>query len=267
MRRALLLTLVAMTVAAASSDAQVIVSLLRPPPNQLRMADLWKITLTNTTGQTLQVYLRGFVTEVVAGQIADAQSKVFSLPPGTHFLTGNDVSPITVNEAREPYKGIATATGTVPSGEYEVCVYVKLASNDEDLGHDCYTQRIEQVTPSIPVSPGNESYVMETWPTFVWTPPVPLPDGIRPEYTIRIVEVIGEQTGYDAMTSNPAWYTRDGILTSIFVYPTSARSFQVGKRYAWQISARAETLSLGESEIWSFTYGPNPDDPTLNDDE
>lgn len=267
MLRLLVLFPAALLAMAATSDAQVMVTLLRPPPNQLRAADLWKITLTNTTDQTLQVYLRGFVTEITAGQIADAQSKVFSLPPGTQYLTGNDVAPIKVNEAREPYKGIVTATGTVPSGEYEVCVYVKLASNDEEVGHDCYTQRIEQVTPSIPVSPGNETYVNETWPTFVWTPPVPLPDGIRPEYTIRIVEVVGEQTSYDAMTSNPAWYTRDGILTSIFVYPTSARSFQVGQRYAWQISARAATLSLGESEIWSFTYGPNPEDPTLDDDD
>jgi len=249
----------------SAAYGQITVSLLRPPPNQLRAADLWRITLVNPTAETIEVYLRGFVTEVVAGQIADAQTRVFRLAPGTHLLDGNDVSPVKVNEAREPYKGIVTATGTVPSGEYEVCVFVKLASNDEDLGHDCYTQRIEQVTPSIPVSPANEAYVMDTWPTFVWTPPVPLPDGIRPEYTIRIVEILGEQTGYDAMTSNPAWYTTDGILTSIFVYPTSARLFQVGRRYAWQISAKAGELPLGESEIWTFTCGPTPEDELLND--
>jgi len=253
--------------ATAVAEGQITLSLLRPPPNQLRAADLWKITLINPTDQTLRIYLRGFVNETAAGQIADAQTRVFDLPPGTHLLDGNAVSPIQVNQAREPYKGIITATGTLPSGEYEVCVYAKLASTDEEIGHDCYTQRIEQVTPSIPVSPASDAYVNETWPTFVWTPPVPLPDGIRPEYTVRIVEVLGEQTPYDAMTSNPAWFTRDGILTSIFVYPTSARSFLAGHRYAWQISARAGSLPLGESEIWSFSYGPSPEDPTMNDEQ
>ncbi len=269
-RRSIFLSLPLLLLAAATAlhaQGQVMVTLVRPPDNQVRVADLWRVTLTNLTQQTYSVYLNGIVTETTDGEIVNAESKIFDLPPGTHVLDGNLLSPIKVNSSREPYKRIVIATGTVPSGEYEVCVYVKEAGTGLELGHDCYSTRVEQVTPSIPVSPGDGDRVEDLYPTFVWTPPVPVPPRLQPHYTIRIVEIIGRQTPYDAMLSNPAFFKQEDIPVSLFSYPSGARYFQPGKRYAWQISASAQGFPLGESEIWSFFYRPTEQEILMNEEE
>ena len=263
---AIVITFLLLSVA-AQAQGEVMVTLVRPPDTQVRVADLWKVTVTNLTQGTLSVYLNGIVIETTDGEVVNAESKIFDLPPGTHILDGNQLSPIKVNSSREPYKKIVIATGTVPSGEYEVCVYVKAAGTGIVLGHDCYSTRIEQVTPSIPVFPGDGDRVEDLYPTFVWTPPVPVPPQLQPRYTLRIVEIIGRQTPYDAMLSNPAFFKQEDIPVSLFSYPSSARFFQPGKRYAWQISASADGFPLGESEIWSFLYRPTEQDILMNEEQ
>lgn len=240
--------------AAAGASAQISVVLFQPPPNQLRVSDLWRIQLTNASRKTVDVYLQGTAREERDGLVVDAQSRVFSVPPGALMVRGSQIEPIKVNESHPRYRAVATRTGTVPSGEYEVCVYVKDPATGETLASDCITQIIERLTPPILVAPMNESDVTEKLPTFTWTPPVPLPTGgTRVTYTLRIAEIYGRQTAYDALQSNPAFYERSNIPTTIVQYPISSRSFEPKKRYAWRITAFAENVNLGESEVWEFT--------------
>lgn len=244
-----------LTQGAAAQDS-IRVTLFRPPPNQLKVADLWRIRIENRTPNTHTVYLFGRADEARDGQIVDATSSKFTLPPGVKIVNGVEIQPIDANYYNDRYKEVFLRTGQAPTGDYRVCVTVRNARNDADLATDCFDQRVEVSTPPILVMPTNESVVEEKIPAFTWLPPTPIARGSRPTYLLRLVEILGRQTPYDAMASNPAWFERASIPNTVVQYPIASRSLRVGGRYAWQVTASDKGFPLGESEIWWFTYKP-----------
>ncbi|MFN8367593.1 MAG: hypothetical protein U0Y96_10215 [Candidatus Kapaibacterium sp.] len=231
----------------------VTVILVHPPPNQMRLADLWRVTLINTTQQPKKIYLHGTGTEQRDGLIVDAQTREFDLPPGTKVVTGSFVQPIKVNKSNDRYKNIITNTGTVPSGDYTICLDAVEVGTNIVLGRDCFEQRIEQMSPPVLVSPDNGESALDSLPNFSWLPPTPLPIDIRVVYSLKIVEVLGVQTPQQAMISNPAHFENARILPTVFNYPISARQIASNKKYAWKIIAySSDGYVIGESEVWWF---------------
>lgn len=237
---------------ALSVRAQVTVRLQQPPPNQLKVADMWKITIINNARQARRVYLQGTATEARDGQVIDAQSAQFDLPPGTKMITGRDVEPVKANSSNSKYKNIVLQTGTVPSGEYTICVYVKDAKTGETLGSDCIVQTVQNVSLVL-IAPQDEGEVSQELPQFVWTT-TPLMGG-GAKYTVRIVEILGNQTPYNAMQSRGSFYEKEGVPGVTFQYPVSAPKLVSGKNYAWQVTAYSNGVKVSESEVWKFTYG------------
>lgn len=262
-RRALVLVALLLAPVVLLAQGSILITLHRPPPNQLRIADVWKVDLRNLTSETVSVYLHGTVDEATDGRIVDARSKIFRVPANTSMrITGAMLEPITVDKWNDQYKDILLRSGQVPTGEYTVCVEVVLAEDNSIIGTDCYDQPvdIEQLTPPMLVFPLDESDVTEGLPTFNWLPPTPLREGDRISYQLRIVELLGRQTGYDAMQSNPAFYDQREITSNSLRFPLGARRFEIGRTYAWQIRAFlvqrfGDRIPVGESEIWTFTYG------------
>ncbi|MCE7933754.1 MAG: hypothetical protein DYG96_04075 [Chlorobi bacterium CHB2] len=250
---------------AIGAAGQVQVQLQQPPRNQLKVADLWKITITNTTPDQYQIFLRGTATHQKDGKIADAHSATFTLPPNTtKMVSGVDISPVKLDSSDPEYKAIFTQTGTVPAGNYTICVYVTAVARNgnqlpapEVIGSDCKTAEVHPQSPPVLIFPEDESDVTETQPQFTWLPPAPLPPGQKPRYQLRIVEILGRQTSYDAMRSNPAWFTTTLAGIATLRYPLASRRFIEGRRYAWQITAFGEGYQIGESEVWWFRYNPN----------
>ena len=275
----LVLWLVAALILPAGALAQrsVLVTLFRPPENELRVADLWRVDLQNLTDTAHTIYLHGFAEEDADGRIVDARSRTFVLAARARVrVTGSMLEPITVDEWNEEYKTILLRSGKVPTGSYHVCVEVIQVSTGDVIGSDCYTKdiEIEQLTPPILVFPLDEGTVTDRLPTFNWLPPTPVRSGDRISYQLRIVEMLGRQTPYDAMASNPAFFDYRDITTNSFRYPLGARGFVIGRDYAWQIRAflaarYGQTVPVGESEVWRFTYGSliNPNDPGLGEDD
>lgn len=257
------------------SFAQEMVSirLTQPPPGQLRVADLWKVELDNRSGRTVRVYLHGSAEErsIPDGIIVDAFTRVIDLRPGRTMITGNDVQPIRTENENPRYRDALLQTGSVPTGEYEICCEVISSETDMVLGRDCKFVTINKLTVPILVAPPDESFVTERMPTFSWLPPAPVGPTMRLTYQLRVVEIFGRQTPQDAMARNPAFFEAEPPRP-VFLYPVSARAFSKGARYAWKITVFEETararVNVGESEIWSFTYGDDPafgrdDDGTL----
>jgi alpha-tubulin suppressor-like RCC1 family protein len=246
----------------AQGAVQVDVRLTQPPPNQLRIADLWRIELNNRSGQTLRVYLHGTAEElsIPDGLIADARSKVLVLGPGRTTVTGNDVQPVTIDEANERYREALLRTGSVPTGDYRICCEVILEESDVIVGRDCKFTTVNRVSQAILISPPDESEVAEQYPIFTWMNSSPPSPGSRTKYAIRIAEIFANQSAQDAIVRNPAWLSLRDLQRTMFQYPISARKFVSGQRYAWMINAYEERgttiVPLAQSEVWMFTYVP-----------
>jgi len=263
MRTVILLVLI-LFVMARTASAQLVVHLHQPPANELKASELWVVDLTNPSKTTLTVYLHGTAVEVSDPAnpilVVDAQSASFSLPPGFKMVTGADISPIKINTSDPVYRNAVTTTGEVPTGDYEVCVEVINKNTGASLGKDCYNQHIDRTSPPILVTPFDGSTVSDLLPLFTWVPPAPL-NGLRAGYRFRLVQLYGQQTPYDAMLSNPAFFTASNISSTIFRYTLASRPFVAGMQYAWQVSATTTNtfrpISLGSSEVFAFTYDPN----------
>lgn len=253
-----LLLLLPMMALLAQAPPRVTVRLQQPPPNQLRVSDMWKITLTNSGRTTVRIYLQGIATEVRDGQIVDAQTAPFDLPPGTKRLTGRDVEPVKVNSSNGRYKNILMQTGLVPSGDYTVCVYAKEVSSDDVVGSDCFNQEIQNVSLVL-IAPDNSTSVGDELPMFNWTTAPLITTGAT--YSIKVVELFGQQSPISAMASNPAYFRQENISTRNLTYPVSASKFKSGQQYAWQVTLFNDGVKVAESEVWSFLYVKSPVTP------
>ena len=83
--------------------------------------------------------------------------------------------------------------------------------------------------------------------TFIWLPggqPVPI-DG----YTLRIVEVLNEQSDMDAINKNPVIFEKKEIMTTSCNYPNNESKMKKGKKYAWIILEKTN-----RSEVKTFTF-------------
>lgn len=237
------------------SQNQVVVNIEQPPFNRLNVEDIWKINLTNTTNNVLSVYLFGILSEENAGLIATGTSKVFSLNPGFKKINSGELTPISIDYPNpdSKYKESMIRTGGVPSGNYEVCISVKLFSSNNEVGSGCINQKVEMSAPLSLIAPDNGEKISLTLPTFTWMH-LKKP-GSDANYTITIVELFPNQTPELAILTNPSWFAKENINSTIFQYPLSARRFEVGKEYAWQVNVFEKGVLITESDVWSFKYG------------
>jgi hypothetical protein len=159
-----------------SAQSSVTVILRPPPPNQLKVADLWEITLINTGRTTLSVNLRGTVTEQKDGLIATATSSTFSLSPGTKIFTAKNISqlsPVNTSFKNSKYEEILNAIGSAPSGTYDICIEV-LSSGPASgsLASNCVNSHtVASTSQPLLLSPQDGADVEETRPMFSWAMP------------------------------------------------------------------------------------------------
>ena len=234
------------------SQNQVIVNIQQPPKNQLTLADFWNLYLNNTTGNNLSVFFNATLTEKSAGLIIKGVTSQYTLNTGFTKLNSNDFSSVNLYYPNpEPrYEKSINKTGSVPPGNYTLCISVLQSGNNNELGQDCIDQYIESTSILTLVTPGDEETIQQSAPAFTWIY-IKKP-GSSETFSIKIVEVNENQTPEAAIQENLVWFEKSKILTNLFQYPVSARGFDRGKKYAWQIKVYDERTFLVESEVWIF---------------
>lgn len=85
-----------------------------------------------------------------------------------------------------------------------------------------------------------------------WLPPAPAPPGAHVTYTLRIAQIFGRQSPYDAIYSNPSIIKLEKIPTNMVQLPVAARRLQPGS-YAWKVEVYLNGALIQESEVHRFT--------------
>ncbi len=239
------------------AQAQFSLRIQPPPPNQLQIEDLWKVNVTNNSGEPRLVYFRGEITETRKGPLFRANSNEFEIPPGTKRITARDVRDVRDEWYADENKEFIIRKGSVPAGSYRVCLYLIDASTGRELTHQCIDVLVRLAAPPRLISPKAGRGLKVKSPVFTWTRPAPLPAGERVLYKFKIVEIYKGQTKEEAIRSNPPWYEENRITRMSFQYPLRARKLDPDKQYAWQVQAFDEYgFPLGEnrgmSEVWEL---------------
>ncbi|MBN1200169.1 MAG: hypothetical protein JXA23_12510, partial [Bacteroidales bacterium] len=241
---------------AGSFAQEVFIRLNLPPIDQFTINDLFNVQVINNSGKDLQIFLKGTVAEATKGMLFDGRSAVFTLPAGFNGLPAFSLlEPVKINYTDKRTESYVLRTGTVPPGEYTICIKVIDAQTQEELGEDCIqTELIAPMAPEL-IFPENESKVDEMYPLFTWSPPTPVSIKVIIAFVLKIVELLPHQTVAQALASNPAWFRQDRISGTSFQYPANARPFEQGKSYAWQVTAYTQDGEqiAAPSEPYSFS--------------
>lgn len=222
----------------------------------LARRDEWKVIVTNTTGQALNVFFRGILTESARGKMYEAVSKSRSVLSGTtnfstQYYVGLD--PFTTVYEDADLRRFAIQTNGLPAGDYEICITAYSAIDSSEVGANCYSFSADYFTPPILIAPENGDTVREDYPFFNWLPPTPA-NGHLFTYTLSLYELQNTQTILSSVQTNPAYYERKGITTTITQYGINARNLRHGYRYAWKVSAEVNNQMVATSEVWSFVF-------------
>lgn len=243
--------------------SQIIVTIEKPPLNQITVQDLWRLTFNNPTKETFNVYINGTVDEPTLGQIYEGTSSEFQLKPGLQRMRLAELD-IRTNFYLKKYEEILIRTGTVPEGNYEICVNVINTKDNAHIGKGCITHSIiserfiqlispvdsEIINPNEPIVFKHGSVILQN------DHPTP-PSNKR--YTIRIVEVSKEQSPESAILYNPAFfkYESENLVT---IYPVGGRKFEANKTYAWNVTVYENDKEIATSDVWTFTIASKTPD-------
>ncbi len=238
----LFLTAIAITNLHAQ-NGEIIIRLKQPPPNLMGVGNMWDLTLDNTSGKDMKIYLIGTASEDKDGLIIEGKSKVFTIKPGKTSYKYNDFSGAEIKYNNGKYKEIILRTGNAPEGRYTICVTAFNESGEVVGSENCITQPVQQTGSISLISPSDGEEIDPKKPVlFAWTP---IPNG--GPYSLKIVELKGEQSTESAMKENRSFFEKERIGTTTFQYSVSEKKFEEGKIYGWQISS-GDT----KSEVWTY---------------
>jgi hypothetical protein len=236
------------------SYSQVIVQLEVPPPFKFKIEDLWKINLTNPSS-ALDVYLYATAESIKDDKLlAEATSSAFRLPTGVKKVNAAEISPIDVKKHNDEIEKTLDRFGTLPDGEYRICVNVVSVESNLVVGFDCQKVRVLTLTQPELLSPLNKEVVRDIFPVFNWLPAFAQPSGSIVTYSIIISEILERQTPEYALIANPPWFVETNIRNNLFRYPIGARPMNDGQRYAWRLFTFVDGIELAESEVREFTF-------------
>ena len=107
------------------------------------------------------------------------------------------------------------------------------------------------ITLSVPF---DADTIEDTSPTFVWQCNLSaVQNNPRMSMQYALVELESDQTAAEAISSNPAISTVNGLLSSTYSYPSTLQELQKGKTYVWQVQLLYNDQVVQESEPWKFT--------------
>ncbi|MBZ0202733.1 MAG: hypothetical protein K8I03_06930 [Ignavibacteria bacterium] len=225
---------------------KVNIKIKQPPPNQMGVGDMWNITLTNTTKEDLKIYLTGTATEEKDGLIVEGKSKVFTVKPGKSNYKYNDFSNAEVKYNNSKYKEIMLRTGNAPEGTYTICVTAYEETGDIAGQENCIINPVKIMGSITLITPEDGAELDPNQPIiFSWTP---LP-GAK-DYTLRIVEIKGDQSPEVAMKTNKPVWEKSGITGTSIQVPSAFPWVDYGgdvDYMTWQVSSGDV-----QSEVWRF---------------
>jgi hypothetical protein len=239
--------LVLMPVAMLMATPRVV--LMKPPPGQYNIEQLWNVTVYNAEGRTDTVWLEGTITEAAKGQVFWAKTNRFQLPPKTKVMRYVDILRIGIaQDSYAPgYKEFAIRSGGLPPGDYTFTVWLM-----PDFGSSPVEFTVRPMGPPRLIQPRDGDTVKVKYPQFVWTPPMPRPSGAL-SYELKLAEVLTSQTPEEALRANPPWFEQKDIRATSLTYSASARALPDTGSYAWQVTARDPSGVLVTSQPRVFT--------------
>lgn len=260
MKRCLALTLV-LCAFATFSRAQYVIVPIAPPP-AFTFNDLWHFTVQGTGSDSSSLFY-------VSMRIFDGNSQlklksntsVFGAGGMNSYYNASNIGllqPFTTSYYDGGMlQGVVASGGQFPAGTYNIVftLFGKFADGEfVPLYEDASQAVVEAMWPPMLLSPPDGDTIDTQYPLLTWTPAFASFYNGLITYTLNLVEILPGQNAYQAIQSNPYYFTQNNIPVTMLNYPPSAQLLDTSKSYAWQVHADGNGSPMGSSEVWQFTF-------------
>lgn len=261
MKPSLILRVFVCLLVSISIKAQYVVTPILPPPN-FTFNDLWQLTvIRGAADDNSQFYITLRIYDETNALKVKSNTSVLVLPAGTHYYNLSNISQlqpfVTSYYDASILQQAVSSGGMFPPGIYNIVytLYGKAADGEfMPLTEDASQATVEALWPPMLLSPPDGDSIDTQYPLLTWTPAFSSAYGGQITYTLNLVELAFGQNAYQAIVSNPVYFTQSNIIATLLPYPPSAQLLDTTKIYAWQVHADVQGASLGSSEVWTFTW-------------
>jgi hypothetical protein len=238
---------------------QVSITLQIPPQGGLVKNQLWNMLLVNSSSVTLVVRINLVLLDEKNNQpVLTATTMPITLPRGATQIQAKNLGPIEYVYGDPAYHLDGNPNGLLPAGSFQACYTVQTAlGKPATLVENCLQLNVDPLSPPILNYPPDSGRIYTFYPQFSWLPPTPLGIFNDLSYDMVLVEVLPGQTPGDAIQFNVPMYNGSFIKDLYLNYPSSFRSLDTGKTYAWRIVALNGAEAEGMSDIWTFRVVAN----------
>lgn len=234
----------------SSAQSQVIITINQSSPLNAKVSDLFNAGLNNTTTNVINLYLVGSIIDTRNGQeLVSAKTDFIDCQPGFTQLSESVLMPLI------SYSNLSIQqSGMLPFGNFKYCLKAFSKAVSEPLGDGCMDVDNIPLSPPLLISPSNTEEIHLLNPLLIWLAPSPLNPRLEVMYDLKLVEIMQNQTPYDATDRNFAIMEATDLKTTTMQYPANAIALEDTKSYAWRIIAKSsEGNVIGQTETWSFT--------------
>ena len=246
-----------------TSGAQINMTLQVPPVGVMVKNQLWNMLLVNTSNRSIPVYISLVLLDEKTNQpVLTGTTLPIQLDKGARQIQAKDLGRVEYS-----YNGPAIAdrdpNGMLPAGNYQACYTVFAVVKGGALVENCIQLAVDPLSPPLLNTPSDEGSSYSAWPQFTWLPPTPAGIFNNLSYDLVLVEVLPGQGKADAVEQNIPVYA-GGFIRSLYLnYPSSYKSLDTAKLYAWRIVAMSNGQPVTMSDIWTFRIVAPPK-PALN---
>ena len=222
-------------------------------PQRASLDDLCAVQLQNTTPTDLQIKCIFTVGNTKNAVLVQRTSRVFSLSANTNTtfnaLQLPAAQPLSDIWYDKNLQDLVAQIGLLPSQDYDVTVRVVAAVGEQvEMARLRYSHQIMDMGALHLVTPSDAETLQQPLPLLLWN--CTLQGNLT--YTVRMASIIGEQSAYDALRSNPLLLHKSNVPTTLLQYPIDAKPLQACAKYAWQVQAYNGKYLVGESESWTM---------------
>jgi hypothetical protein len=241
-------------------EAQLLINLQTAPAGMVQKSQLWNMSVSNINNASLTFHIEVVMSDVSTGTpVLSAVTRPMTLPSGTTQLNASSFVPVQYNIISAAYNIDQSPNGLLPIGNFEVCYnFLRHIPEDvEKIAEECQEITVEPISPPQLLFPDDQSAIEISCPQLSWLPPAPVSLFTHLTYDLQLVEILANQMAEDAVQKNLPVFIQQGIVTTNSLYPFSAPALQPDKQYAWRVTAKNNSVQVGQSETWQFNIKQN----------
>lgn len=238
----------------AAGKAQVSISVQEPPAGIVQKRQLWNLALINSGNNAIDVVVGLTLLDLSDNQPAlTAFTRFITLNKGIRQLKVADIEPVDYQYVSPAFSRLSDAL--LPIGNYQACYTVYISGKEEKivLAENCIVLDVQPLSPPQLTMPVDSAVIENPWPQFSWLPPAPVTLFNDLNYDLLVTEVRPDQSAGAAIQENLPVYHVRRLTTMVNNYPSSNKTLDTGKVYAWRVIAKNGETFAAQSEVWTFS--------------